>query len=172
MPLRWNGSPGAPRALFRLALVGSFLLASCGGPDVPNDSGTGPTRISTVPANVGPSECNPPSASQTTKLGTVFTAATEGGFDAAALFPGPAAPSASAQLTVWWHVSGDHALNLTLVGEGREIPVTELSPDPTLNWPGTGDQWKSQLTFPQSGCWRIAIQRGLYRHGDVWLQVS
>lgn len=91
-----------------------------------------------------------------------------------ALFESDFPPQSSTDLVVWWRVGGDHDLKLTLVdGSGREVKVPGVYPDPSkTEWTRPGDPWRSVIRFPQPGCWRIVVERGTGRHGDVWVQVS
>ena len=125
---------------------------------------------STLPSNVGPAECQPPSPVVETDLGLEVEVASSDE-QIWALFEDPDVRSGS-EVTVWWRIPGTSALSLVLVGTGgREVAVQGERPDPTLGWERPGDQWVSTFSFPQPGCWRISATRGRV-HGDAWVRVA
>jgi hypothetical protein len=155
-----------------MTVCASLAVPACGGPDLPEhqDPLARASSISTLPSNVGPADCRPPSPAVQIDLGLEIHGAGER-TDVWALFES-AEPLRSGQaIRAWWRVAGSHALELVLVGADGEIPVENARPDPTLPWKRPGDQWVSTVTFPQPGCWRISVTRG-DAHGDVWVRVS
>jgi len=164
-----------PRARHVAAFLAacSVLLTACASSPPPStqDPLQGATSRSTLPPNVGPSDCQPPSPQTEIDLGTEVEAASDGG-EIWALFETNSPLRSGVDLTVWWRITGRGVLELVLVGSGdREIRVEGPRPDPSLGWSRPGDQWTSTVSFPQPGCWRISASRG-GAHGDIWLQVS
>ena len=115
----------------------------------------------------------PPSPAATVAGGTEVRGKGTGDFTAYALFESWP-PTSSTDLEVWWRVSGDHGLKLTLVdSEGREVKAGSVYPDPSKPvWTREGDPWHSTIRFPQAGCWRIVVERGTGRYADLWVEVS
>jgi hypothetical protein len=168
--------PRVRRAGPAMAWAGLFALClSCGGPSLPTDQDplARASSISTVPPNVGPANCEPPSSPSQIRGGAEIRAWTEGGDDVWALIVGAPDPIRSGQaLEVWWRIGGRGELKLVLIGpKAREENVEGAVPDPTLGWSRPGDEWRSTIQFPQPGCWRISATRGS-THGDIWLRVS
>lgn len=164
------------RAGLAVAWAGLFALClSCGGPSLPTDQDplARASSISTVPPNVGPVNCDPPSTPTRKPFGTEIRAWTEGPDQVWALLVGATDPIRSGQaLEVWWRIGGRGELKLVLIGpNAREENVEGAVPDPTMNWDRPGDEWRSTIVFPQPGCWRISATRGNV-HGDVWLSIS
>ena len=173
-PSEMPGS-GECRALRVLVVTGLLTMPACGGPvDTGQDPLQGATSISTLPPTVGPANCQPPSPTAAVAGGTEVRGAGAGGFTAYALFEDGFPPTASTDLEVWWRVSGDHDLKLTLVdGDGREVKIGSVYPDPSRRgWTREGDPWHSTIRFPQTGCWRIVVERGTGRNADLWVNVS
>ena len=166
-------NPSARTRLAIATLVAVVSLSACASTDAPPERADPldeASSRSTLPSNVGPAGCDPPSPARRIDLGLEVEAATdrEGIW---ALFVDPEIRSGR-PLTVWWRIPGTAALDLVLVGTGdREEPVEDERPDPSLGWARPGDQWVSEITFPQPGCWRISASRGSV-HGDVWVRVA
>jgi hypothetical protein len=151
----------------------SFVLVACAStPPPPQEADPlddASTR-STLPSNVGPTDCSPPSSAREIDLGLEVELASTGE-PIWALFEDPDVRSGR-EVTVWWRIPGKTALSVVLVGGGgREVVVNGEHPDPTLRWPRTGDQWVSTFSFPEPGCWRISATRGTV-HGDAWIRVA
>ena len=162
------------RVRSHLAAVATvFVLLGCASTSAPpqvRDPLDEASSRSTLPSNVGPTDCAPASRAREIDLGLEVRAASDGD-EIWALFEAPEVRS-GAPLTVWWRIPGTATLDLVLVGTSdREVTVDGERPDPTLDWARAGDQWVSVLTFPQPGCWRISATRGAV-HGDVWIDVS
>jgi len=155
------------------SVAASFVLVSCASTTPPpqqDDPLDDASTRSTLPSNVGPAGCEPPSAATEIDLGLEVEAASDGD-GIWALFEDPDVRSGR-PLIVWWRIPGTTALSLVLVGAGdREEEVEGERPDPTLRWARPGDQWVSEVTFPQPGCWRISATRGTV-HGDLWVRVG
>lgn len=155
------------------SVVAAFMLLGCASTEAPPqraDPLDDATTRSTLPSNVGPAGCEPPSPAHAIDLGVEVQAASDGD-EIFALFEDTEIRS-DRPLTVWWRIPGTSALDLALVGTGgREEAVDGEHPDPTLGWARPGDQWVSEITFPQPGCWRISASRGSV-HGDVWIHVA
>ena len=162
------------RARVAAASVAAVLtLLACGSSDAPPqlaDPLDEASSRSTLPSNVGPANCDPPSPANEIDLGLEVEAASDH-VAIWALFEGGGIRSGQ-PLTVWWRIPGTAALELVLIGDGgREESVEGARPDPSLGWARPGDQWVSEITFPQPGCWRISASRGSV-HGDVWVRVA
>jgi len=167
-----RGLPRARHVAVWLAAC-STLLTACASSPPPStqDPLQGATSRSTLPPNVGPADCQPPSPQSRIDLGIETQAASDGG-EIWALFDTEPPLRSGTDLTVWWRMAGRQALELVLVGAGdREVPVADPQPDPSLGWSRPGDQWKSTISFPQPGCWRISATRDS-EHGDIWVQVG
>ena len=150
-----------------------FVLVACASTTPPPqeaDPLDDASTRSTLPSNVGPADCQPPSPTEEIDLGLEVEAASDGE-EIWALFEDPDVRFAR-EVTVWWRIPGRSALSLVLVGAGgREVVVEGERPDPTLRWERPGDQWVSTFSFPQPGCWRISATRGTV-HGDAWVRVA
>jgi hypothetical protein len=163
-----------PRLTAVVFAASFMLLPACASSPPPQaqDPLEGATVLSTVPPNVGPSKCSPPSEIEEIDLGLEVRAASIGG-DVWALFQDASELRSGREITVWWRIGGRSGLDLVLLGTGgREVPAPDPRPDPTLGWARPGDQWVGTITFPQPGCWRISATRSSGVHGDVWVQVS
>lgn len=167
-------SPSGSGSVARAAAVATLSLAlvACGTTPSPPEAADPldeASSRSTLPSNVGPANCAPPSPAREIDLGLEVAVATDVG-EIWALFRDPDVRSGE-PLTVWWKIPGTAELDLVLVGGEREVAVAHTRPDPTLRWPRPGDQWVSTITFPQPGCWRISATRGTV-HGDAWIRVA
>ena len=162
----------ARRIRVAITVCACFVMSACGGPDLTEDQDplARASSISTLPSNVGPSDCQPPSPAEQTDLGLEVRGAGDRS-GVWALFESADPLRSGQDIRTWWRVAGSHELELVLVGSDREIPIENARPDPTLPWSRPGDQWLSTVNFPQPGCWRISVTRG-GGHGDVWVQVS
>ena len=163
----------ARRILVATCVVACFTLSACAsapGPPEAGDPLDDASSRSTLPSNVGPVDCDPPSPAREINLGLEVEVATHTQ-EIWALFEDPDVRSGR-EVTVWWRIPGTAALQLVLVGTGdREVALDGERPDPTLRWARPGDQWVSTFTFPQPGCWRISATRGTV-HGDAWVRVG
>jgi hypothetical protein len=163
-----------PRLTAVLVVASFMLLAACASSPPPQaqDPLEGASVRSTVPPNVGPADCSPPSPVEPIDLGLEVRAAATGG-EVWALFQDTSELRSGREITVWWRIGGRRGLDLVLLGSGdREVAAPDPRPDPTLGWARPGDQWVGTITFPQPGCWRISATRSGAVHGDVWVQVS
>jgi hypothetical protein len=160
------------RVCAAMTVCASLAVSACGGPNLTEDQDplARASSISTLPSNVGPADCRPPSPAEQIDLG-LEVHGTGDRSDVWVLFESAEPLRSGQSIRAWWHVAGSHELELVLVGSDREIPVGDARPDPTLPWNRPGDQWLSTVNFPQPGCWRISVTRG-DAHGDVWVQVS
>jgi len=174
----------ARRAAAVLAAVVALAAPACGGPDISsgNDPLANASTIATVPPTVagGAGSCEPGSPVTQLPLGLQVKgvlSGTGGADELWALFqdangvPLQGSIPAATDLTVYWRVGGDHALNVSLVGSNdRLIDVGGERPEPLEGWTKAGEPWVSSFAFPQPGCWRLFVERG-GRHGDVWVRV-
>jgi hypothetical protein len=155
------------------SVAASFVLLACASTSPPpqaSDPLDDASSRSTLPSNVGPADCDPPSPAREIDLGLEVELATHSG-EIWALFEDDVVRSGD-DVTVWWRIPGKTALELVLVGTGeREVAVDGERPDPTLGWDRPGDQWVATFAFPQPGCWRISATRGTV-HGDAWIRVG
>ena len=111
------------------SLVAVFsLLSACAGSPPPSGSDPlqGASTRSTLPSNVGPADCDPPSTTREVDLGLEAEAATLQG-EIWALFASRAPLRAGQELVVWWHIPGTTALQIVLVGAGDREVVIEKS---------------------------------------------
>lgn len=158
------------------ALVLSACLTAACGPSVA--SGTDPvdqaSPIVSVPPTVSTTQgCDPATPSSQLRQGLEIQGVTQrAGSKLWALFDTHDGLVSQTDTRVWWRVSGDHALRVTLVGPNeRMVSVNGSVPQPKANWTRPGEPWKSTITFPQSGCWRVFVQRG-DTIGDFWVEVG
>ncbi|MGE5227754.1 MAG: hypothetical protein ACM3OO_12845 [Planctomycetaceae bacterium] len=164
------------RAAVTVAVVAAFAVPACGGTTFP--SGTDPvanaSRIVTAPPTISPrTGCDPGSVSKQLGLGFQVRGVTnKHNGHLYALFGTKDGVHANTEMQVWWRVSGDHALLVTLVGpDGQVIEVRDSTPEPKPGWTRAGEPWVSTLTVPSPGCWRVFVKRGT-TEGDLWLTVS
>lgn len=156
-------------------LVSALLLVACtSGPAV--SSGSDPmasaSTLSQLPPNVGPSDCNPPSATTLVRANTQV--AGQDGADSAfwALFPGHEPFPSATNLPVRLAVNGAHGMQIILGGpNGQEIRLDHVYPDFGATWGRPGDIWKAIVNFPTAGCWRISADRS-DKHADFWVLVK
>lgn len=158
------------------AIAALFALTACGGPSVP--SGTDPaanaSRMATPPPTISrDTGCDPGSPSK--QLGLGFQVRGKTNKDNGrlyVLFGTKDGVHPNTEMQVWWRVTGDYALRVTLVGpDGQLINVPGSIPEPKLGWTRAGEPWMNTLTFPSPGCWRVFIERG-GTEGDLWLAVA
>jgi hypothetical protein len=173
-PGRARRSPGAACALLATLVTAVALLGACSS-DVPRaadplvSAHVGPPPL---PPNIGPSDCQPPSAADPLDGGSteIHGAAS---VDASLWAKVAAArPFPSGQdLVFLWRMPGSSALHLVAVSAGQRVQPTQIAPTTAPGWDRPGDAWTSRIRFPSAGCWRINASRG-QAHGDVWVQVS
>jgi hypothetical protein len=90
-----------------------------------------------------------------------------------ALFTDVDALTAGTPISAYWRLGGDRALRITMVGpDNRIVHATAVRPGvPTFPWGRPGEPWRSEVVFPQPGCWRVYVQRGVL-DGEVWVRVT
>ena len=167
---------GARRAATALAVVVWLALGACAGPVLPTGTdrqgqppSLTPTPPPPVPGSAG--SCTPGSPRTSRPGGIEVEGVLESGHPVWALFATDAIQPVTA-LTVWWHVAGNGGFHITLVGPQGRL-VTPLTPRPgtTGGWDRPGEPWVGKITFPETGCWRVAFVRGSDR-GDLWVVVT
>ncbi len=158
-------------------VVAICALAACSSePSV--TTGTDPLPAASTVATTPPPipsgrSCSNPSPSTQAEHGLEVRGVMRGDGDLWALFDGAATLRSGTPITTYWRISGNGALRITLVdASGRIERVTGVAPGvPPYEWAPPGEPWKSVITFPQPGCWRIYVQRGSL-DGEVWVQAS
>jgi hypothetical protein len=159
-----------------LAVALGVLAACSDGPNL--TTGTDPvpaasTVFSTPPAMAGGHDCASPSPTLETSRGLEVQGTMRGGGELWALFDGANVLRSGSAITTYWRVAGNGALQITLVGSDDRIQrVPGVRPGvPPYEWSQPGEPWRSVITFPQPGCWRIYVQRG-EADGEVWIEAS
>ena len=72
------------------------------------------------------------------------------------------------RIKIVWRMTGSGDPAFTLIGpDGSRAGVPHSGPHGS-NWQRPGDEWGSSFTFPQPGCWRIHVERGL-SSADLWI---
>ena len=164
------------RTRFLIAVVAlAVAMASCSsGSSIPTgtDPGASASMLSLLPPNVGPTDCNPPSATAT--VGKATEVSGQNGRDTLfwALFPGRRPFPSGQDLQVRFAVNGEHGMRILLGGPGgQEIRLDHVYPDFGAGWGRPGDIWAAIVNFPTPGCWRISADR-TDKHADFWVQVG
>ena len=68
-----------------------------------------------------------------------------------------------------WRMSGQGDLRLSAISpEGAILAPAELRVHDGSSWKRPGDEWGSDFTFSQAGCWRLHAERA-GDVGDLWL---
>lgn len=167
--------PWIRRAVMLVAAVVAFAACS-GGPSL--TTGTDPVPaassvVSTPPAMASGHNCANPSPSVATNRGLEVRGTMRGGSEVWALFDGVDVLRTGAAITTYWRIAGNGALQITLVGSDDRIQrVPGVRPGvPPYEWSQPGEPWRSVISFPQPGCWRIYVQRG-EADGEVWIRAS
>jgi hypothetical protein len=158
-----------------LAAVSLIMTACASGPTVATASAPGTVQISTTPPPVpGAGSCSRLSRATDGRHGIEVQGTTTDNEPLTMLFAGvhhriPAKKS----LTTYVRVGGVRALRISVIGtDGHVDRALGFRPGlPPFDWPGGGTPWAGTLTFPESGCWRVHVQRGGLT-GEVWLRAS
>lgn len=164
---------GARRAVAVMATA-AFVMTACGDTDVPRGSDpiASASSIVTLPPTIGPAGCDPGSPASVLDAGLEVEGAVEGSDELWALFEGDGTVGSGELVDVYWRIGGDKGLRITLVGPNDRIAtVPAPRPQPHPEWDRPGEPWVSSVTFPQSGCWRVYVERARVQ-GDLWLVVS
>jgi hypothetical protein len=158
-----------------LAAVGLVMTACGSGPTVETVSPPGTAQVTTTPPPVlGAGSCSHLSRTTDGKHGIEVQGKATDDEPLTMLFAGvhhriPAGTS----LTTYVRVGGVRALRISVIGTDEHVNrALGFRPGlPPFDWPGGGTPWTGTLTFPQSGCWRVYVQRGGLT-GEVWLHAS
>jgi hypothetical protein len=164
------------QARFSIGVVAlAVALAGCGG-GAAVSTGSDPlasaSAISMLPANVGPSDCSP--ASATARVGSNTEVTGQNGKDSEfwALFPDHEPFPSGQDLRVRFAVNGEHGVRIILGGpSGQEIRLDHVYPDFGADWGRPGDIWAAIVNFPAPGCWRLSVDR-IDKHADFWVLVK
>jgi hypothetical protein len=168
-------TPSSIRRVVAL-VVAVFALAACSNdPDVA--SGTDPipaaSTVSTTPPPMPDGgSCTNLSPTRIIGQGLEVRGRLRTGEPVWALFDGVDSLPSGTSIKTFWFMSGDHALQITLVGPSdRTEHGTGIRPGVAPgDWSHEGEPWQSSITFPQPGCWRIYVQRGT-SDGELWVEV-
>lgn len=164
----------ARRGVLALFVAAGPLLSACGPgvPEVDDPLAGASTGTVPLPANVGPTGCQPVSPVQRLPDGaTEIQGAAEGPHASVwAKLGTPIRQDVAFRVT--WRVPGSSQLRLVALGPGGErVEPTEVAPTSAPGWARPGDAWTSTLSLPTPGCWRVNAQRGQI-HGDIWFEVA
>jgi len=162
---------------FVVAFVATLALAACSdGPSLA--SGTDPvpggsTVTSTPRSMPRGGSCDNLSPIHTGAHGLEAQGVMRDGSTLYALFAGVDALTTGSPIMTYWRLGGARALSVTMVGpDDRIVHATSVRPGvPSFTWDRPGEPWRSQLSFPQPGCWRLYVARGA-RDGEVWVRVT
>jgi hypothetical protein len=169
-------TPGvrARRGALVLVVAVGPLLGACGPgvPEVDDPLAGASTGAVPLPANVGPTGCQPVSPEQRLPDGaTEIQGAAEGPHASVWAKLGTPVPR-DAEFRIVWRVPGSSQLRLVALGPGGErVEPTLVAPTTAPGWTRPGDAWTSTVRLPSAGCWRINAQRGQI-HGDIWFEVA
>ena len=160
-----------------VALVATLALAACSdGPSVA--SGTDPvpagsTVTSTPPPMPRGGSCQHLSPIQAGAHGLEALGVMRDGGTLYALFADVDALTAGTPIMTYWRLGGDRAMRVTMIGpDDRIVHASGVRPGvPAFKWDRPGEPWRSELSFPQPGCWRLYVERGSL-DGEVWVRVS
>ena len=167
-------SPWRHSVVLIAAVVG--LSACASGPTITtgNDVLPGaPPVTQTPPPNIpGGRSCTNLSPTSREKHGLEARGVMRGGQPFYALFDGVERLTAGKPLTTYLRLPGARVLRVTLVGPNDRLARgTGLRPSlPPYPWDRPGDPWVGTLTFTQSGCWRIYVDRAGF-DGEIWVRV-
>jgi hypothetical protein len=173
-------SARAPSSLRRsVVLVAAVLgLAACAqGPTITTgtDALPGATTVTATPppAIPGGGSCTDLSPTTKAKRGFEVQGKMRGGDPFYALFDGVRSLPAGRPLTTYLRLPGARSVRLTLIGpQDRIVRVPPPHPGlPPYPWARPGDAWAGTVTFPQTGCWRIAVARSTL-DGEMWVRVG
>jgi len=160
-----------------VALVATVALGACSdGPTVASGTDLIPTRSSaatTPPPVRGGGSCADLSPTRVVAHGLEVRGRVLRGGSVYALFAGVDGLTAGSQITTYWRLGGDRALRITMIGpDDRIVHAHAVRPGiPAFTWDQPGEPWRSELLFPQPGCWRLYVQRGGL-DGDLWVRVT
>jgi hypothetical protein len=153
------------------------LSACAHGPTITTGTDALPgasTVTATPPPTIpGGGSCSDLSPRTKAKRGLQVQGTMRGGDPFYALFDGVRSLPAGRPLTTYLRLPGARSVRLTLIGPQDRIarvpaPHPGLPPYP---WARPGDAWTGTVTFPQAGCWRVAVARsGL--DGEMWVRVG
>ena len=153
----------------------AVAVTGCGGgSSIPagTDPGAGASILSQLPPGVGPTECDPPSATADVGNRTEVSGQNGAGTAFWALFAGATPFPSGRDLRVRFAVNGEHGMRVLLGGpDGQEIQLDHVYPDFGAGWGRPGDIWAAIVNFPTSGCWRISADRA-DKHADFWVLVN
>ncbi len=159
------------------ALAAVFVaLTACGsGPTVATASPPSTIEVTTTPPPVpGAGSCSNVSTAREGRHGIEVEGTTTHHESLTVLFAGVhhTIPAGKA-LTTYVRVGGVRALRISVIGTNGHVDrALGFRPGlPPFDWPGPGTPWTGTLTFPESGCWRVYVQRGGLT-GELWLHAG
>lgn len=169
-PSPWWRSVVLASALFTLSACASGPTITTGTDALPGASTVAVTPPPDIPE---PRSCTNLSPASREKHGLEVDGVMRGGQPFYALFDGVEKLPTGIALTTYLHIPGARVLRVTLVGPSdRLVRGTGLRPGlPPYPWDRPGDAWMGTLTFPQSGCWRIYVDRAGF-DGEMWVRVG
>lgn len=153
--------------------IAAAAMTACSGTDIPRgiDPVVSASVVVSVPDRVGREGCDPGSPVTEIEGMLEVMGRVDGRGELWALFATDLL-RAGTPIDVHWRIDGDKTMRVVLVGPNdRVVSVTPPNPDPSLTWDRPGEPWSGTITFPQSGCWRVYVERARVR-GDVWVEVA
>jgi hypothetical protein len=160
-----------------VAILATLALGACAdGPSVARGTDPAPVGtavITTPPPIPGARSCDNPSPIHAVAHGLEAQGKMRGAGSLFAFFAGVDALTADTPITAYWRLGGSRALRVTLIGPGDRVAhATSVRPGvPAFTWDHPGEPWSSVVTFPQSGCWRVYVERA-GADGDLWVRVT
>lgn len=156
-----------------VATVAAAMATACSDAGVPRgiDPVASASVVVSVPERVGREGCDRGSSVTEVDGGLEVEGRVDGLGELWALFATDQV-RAGEPIDVHWRIDGDKTMRVVLVGPNdRVVSVTPPKPDPSLTWDRPGEPWSGTITFPQSGCWRVYVERARVR-GDLWVEVA
>ena len=147
-----------------VAILATLALGACAdGPTVARGTDPAPvgTTVTTPPPIPGARTCDNPSPIHAEAHGLEAQGKMRRAGTLFALFTGVDALTAGTPITTYWRLGGSRALRVALIGPGDQVThATAVRPGvPPFAWDHPGEPWSGEVTFPQSGCWRVYVER-------------
>jgi hypothetical protein len=169
-PSPWRRSVVLAAALLVLSACASGPTITTGTDALP---GASTVTATPPPAIPGGRSCTNLSTTAQEKHGLEVHGVMRNGEPFYAMFDGAQRLESGRAMTTYLRVPGARVLRITLVGRAdRLVRGAGLRPGlPPYPWDRPGDPWVGTLTFPQSGCWRIYVDRAGF-DGEMWVRVG